>query len=51
MAALVGSAAAAQEHKGPMDQHKMGKDKMGKTITVTGCVEKTRTTSPSPMLS
>lgn len=38
MAALVGSAAAAQEHKSPMDQHKMGKDKMGKTITVTGCV-------------
>lgn len=36
MAAFVSSAAAAQEHKG--DQHKMGKDKMGKTITVTGCV-------------
>lgn len=38
MAALMGSAAAAQERKGPMDQHKMGKDKMGKPITVTGCV-------------
>ncbi|MBY0493905.1 MAG: hypothetical protein K2Y23_06790 [Cyanobacteria bacterium] len=37
MAALVGSAAAAQEHKG-MDQHKMGKDKMGKPVTVTGCI-------------
>ena len=35
MAALAGSVAAAQEHKGQMDQHKMGKDK---TITVTGCV-------------
>jgi len=37
MAALVGSAVAAQEHKG-MDQHKMGKDKMGKPVTVTGCI-------------
>ena len=37
MAALVGSVAAAQEHKG-MDQHKMGKDKMGKPVTVTGCI-------------
>ena len=38
MATLVSSVAAAQEHKGPMDQHKMAKDKMGKTVTVTGCV-------------
>jgi opacity protein-like surface antigen len=36
MAAVLSSAASAQEHKG--DQHKMGKDKMGKPITVTGCV-------------